>query len=1210
MRLGPAGLVVTAWLLAAAPADARQAFGPAGPDVSSVLDRDAWTATVLASCRDLAAAEGEADRAFAAAMPGEGASREQASFLAREAVARRVSRANARRGALAHLTTLLFAFKARAAVVNGGDGEAMAAIVEALLATADPCAIQAVESTLLAAVFGLPFSDATAAGLLADGPFDVADAQLHRLAAEGVSVDEAFVRLRPDDDALALAHVAGVLREAAAGSADTAPRARRDRERRLLQVLEFLPLVFEPLRLRFYLHAKVDEVEGTFGVTLPDAVDEHLFQSVEGQHFASLAAMRRLSDTPPRDTLAAVAPLLDRWFRRTALPGLARGLGRDPHAAYAFFVASGGVVAPGRVGGGFATTVAHPAFALEDLRRMGLPEALATVARRRVPAPVAAAFTRIEATAADLTLDPAEVEAALTARWRSPAFQARLRKVLLTDGASGARVSTLDAIRPVVVDASRTRGRVDRAAVRAAIDVVAALKARDVARLVASELDALPDPAAAEYLPTAAALMLERERRQVVDSAFRESTSGAAVGFLLRRFMGGTLPVSLASPGGVAGDEFAEFVDTLTPKNADSGRDYRGRQARRVTLVHDGREYHDALVEVIDSARHFLNVSAFDWKTDSGGREIAYRLMAKTLGIDGAGYAAFEDVFAAGLAYDPGGERIALYDLPTTRLKDLLLWHFFMTSAHPEVAAARDKARQAGATLACTAVRTCGDLQGLVLDTPEPDVRARQAFQAIESLFTARPPALADVRPRRALRDYGQDGDGLRRFVRRVGLRRADRPDTTFPIAIVADGKQNVFNIRWGEPSEIFPYVVTEPVRDIYFSLAEFGIRVVLWKAPIEFPWNVGAVPWPGRRVGGRLPMPFVPWPWIASVPGFGWAGVTTSLGLQWLIASDIRMWWASVNHTKSWSNESRALESGMGMASKYFNAYETHKTWHDMGVLVEGPIVADVNDHFVQVFNQARVNNGGLAASRGTPIARLRYEDFRAVDAPAPAEAASRTWLLTTHPENGDANYRGVFAAALAAARRNIYVENSFFSDPLVARLLMHKAREFRARVQCDGLDGLACAARRRAAVQIYLVLPDTSDKPIVDAVGAADFFQMLDLGIKVHRWNPRAGWSAARMLHSKVWLVDYQPGGGGLAYVGAANATQRSHLADNEAGILSTDAAFVQDVYERIFVRDLTRDSRRESGENFRVERAANGIVAGSRLLRRLLVELLWLI
>jgi hypothetical protein len=119
-----------------------------------------------------------------------------------------------------------------------------------------------------------------------------------------------------------------------------------------------------------------------------------------------------------------------------------------------------------------------------------------------------------------------------------------------------------------------------------------------------------------------------------------------------------------------------------------------------------------------------------------------------------------------------------------------------------------------------------------------------------------------------------------------------------------------------------------------------------------------------------------------------------------------------------------------------------------------------------------------------------------------------------------------------------------------------------------------------------------------------------MLHLGIKICRWSPPAGWSAARMLHTKAWLIDYEPDRGGLSYVGAANATQRSHLSDNEAGILSTSRAFAADVYTRLFERDISTDSRLEGPEGFHLVWSSNAVVRASRWLRRFLVDLLWFI
>jgi phosphatidylserine/phosphatidylglycerophosphate/cardiolipin synthase-like enzyme len=400
--------------------------------------------------------------------------------------------------------------------------------------------------------------------------------------------------------------------------------------------------------------------------------------------------------------------------------------------------------------------------------------------------------------------------------------------------------------------------------------------------------------------------------------------------------------------------------------------------------------------------------------------------------------------------------------------------------------------------------------------------------------------------------------------------------------------------------------------------MQEFDVEIMMWKGFLEFPWHLGPVPIPGRKLAGVIPMPFIPYPWLNAVPGFTWASPVASILLQYLLAADVRVWWGMAAHSKSVSNERMALESGMGMAAKYMNRYPDLKTWHDTGIVVEGPIVDDVNDHFVWVFNEARVNNAGGPRSRGVEIEELQYADFVPPTLPAvPGEAApgerapppvaERSWMITTLPEDNNYNYRGIFMAALAAARRNIYIENVFFSDPLVAHMLVRKAREFRARVDCAGLDPAVCAELRADSVQIHLIVPDSSDRPIIDAVGTADFHEMLHLGVKIYRWNPARGWSARKRLHSKAWLIDYEPGKGGLCYVGSANATQRSHVADNEVGILTTSPALADSLYTRLFAPDMLEDSRRESPEHFHVV-SARPVIAASNRLRKLLVSTFW--
>jgi phosphatidylserine/phosphatidylglycerophosphate/cardiolipin synthase-like enzyme len=311
------------------------------------------------------------------------------------------------------------------------------------------------------------------------------------------------------------------------------------------------------------------------------------------------------------------------------------------------------------------------------------------------------------------------------------------------------------------------------------------------------------------------------------------------------------------------------------------------------------------------------------------------------------------------------------------------------------------------------------------------------------------------------------------------------------------------------------------------------------------------------------------------------------------------------ISHAKSVSSETAAMESGMGFATKYFNIYPGFHTWHDAGVVVHGPVSGDVNERFIREFNRARVNNRGIPESHGVKIPRLSYDDYTYQ---GKAGTGDRTWVLTTNTDGKDYDYRGVFMAALAAAQDNVFIETPFFSDPLISRMLVRKAREFRGRIDCNGLTNIECVAKKRDAVKIYLILPEATDKPSIDLVGRSDFYEMINEGVKVFRWHPQRGYAADKMLHTKAWLIDYKEGQPALAYVGSHNADQRSLWADNEMGILSTSPKFCRALYESLFLQDMKIDSTRASRGSFEIERLMNPGQTLGRFLRLVLVDLSW--
>ncbi|MBI4462012.1 MAG: phosphatidylserine/phosphatidylglycerophosphate/cardiolipin synthase family protein [Acidobacteria bacterium] len=1082
-----------------------------------------------------------------------------------------------------------------------------------LFGQATPCSLETLENSLFSAIFDLPpVWDSNNVGANFHLPAEVERRYRERRKELG-ALEAVYRALRPENPEAAFTYVDALMARLAT---DGANGPASDRQRLVQSLQQYLRTIAEPIRIQTYLRAKVVELEGALRATIPGRATAKLFAAAERELYRNETALWRLEMTPPEQVVTRLEPLVNRWFHRHALPAVQKALARDPFAAYWFFVQTGGVARGPVPFNGSRVRVVPETLALDSLKNLSLPEALAQLAHKRIPSAFVQAHALLEQAFTDFTLTREDAVGHVSTVELEPRQRDKPCRFLETPH-NPARLSTLDFYAQLVHDANQIGGRADWEQVRGGLALLTQAKRsrlQEVIAVLVSNGAANGDPAPLRrYLEIAGELLLELEQRQATERRFQEATGGGLTRWVLRDLlMSPGVPTQLWAPEGVTGNEFAELLDKIGPKNRQSGNRYHGKPTSEIRLVHDGREFRESVIEVIDTADSFLNIASFDWKLDPGGKEIAYRLMAKKLGIEGPAYERFLAAFSPSLTLEPN---TLFYDIPPRYMKNLLVYFFFRTSDLPAIAEAhRLLENRLGGELTCPTVLSCGDLASLKTRAgenydrrraTEPDYQETwEVYRSLQALFEGKPAELDRVRSRAALADYVAEGEDLRRFVRLYGRKRADDPTTPFPINILVDGKQNLFNVDFGRSRE-FPYFLSDPFWNIYVPLYEFDARLLFWKGVLEFPWHAGPLPLPGRKIFGVFPMPYLPYPWLGLVPGFGWAGIGGSLFLQHLLATDVRAWWAMAMHAKNVSSESKAIESGMGMGTKYFNVYPEFSTWHDMGVKVQGPIVGDVNDHFVQLFNTARVNNAGVPRSRQVNLPRLQYEDYCYA---GPRDPGPRAWVVTTYPEKADYNYRGVFMAALAAARKNIYLENSFFTDPLVARMLMHKAQEFSGRVNCAELSDFDCADKKRQAVEIYLVLPDASDKPILDVVGQADLFEMLHLGVKIYRWNPPRGWSASKMLHSKVWLIDYEPSQPSLVYVGSANATQRSHLTDNEIGILSTSPEFAGEVYEKVFRHDLTTDARPESRASFHTPWSARQLTRSGRWFRSLLVNLLW--
>jgi phosphatidylserine/phosphatidylglycerophosphate/cardiolipin synthase-like enzyme len=1099
------------------------------------------------------------------------------------------------------------------------DSQTFGRAMEALTEGSTPCALDVLESTLLVAAFGLPLKKQwVEERITPEQVLGEVENEYARQAKLGRTLEDTYVELRPKNERQSNREIEAVLEGMTTGSPSQTGVNPELRRPLIQQIGHFFQLAAAPLRLKQYLTMVVATLDTSVGVRISQTSVDRLQENVEKKLYKDLEMMRKFAASSPRENVNQTYPIIDDWFQNDALPELQKRLFHDPFSAYWFYVQTGMIAQKTIAFRGAKVQVDPTTPDLKTLKRHSMEGSHQLLFRSKIPRSYVERFRELERSMTETVVPSDEFRRRLIENGEKADVRARLVRLLPPEG----KVSSLDLLSATIRDASRFQGALDTDALKAGFRVFHQAK-RDTLDREINTLPQAPDRSRlAIYLRTAGEWMLELEEREASEHSFQEALGGGPIGWLLRHtVIGNGVPVELWAPGGVTGEAFTRLVDGVVAENPKSGWSYRGKDGSDVRFVDSGEAYHRVLFDLINNAKDFLNIQQFDWQLDRGGKEVTYRLMAKKLGLTAHEYEALVEEFQSGVRLDSAAKTKTLFfDIPPSKMKNLLVYELISHTEREPLKALRQKLASAlEGKLDCPSVEACGDLSKLYSTAGtgydqhrKSEARYQQAWEVyreLQALFDERVPELKDIRPQPSLADYLRDRSRVQRFIRRFGLKRTDAPERPFDLNILVDGKQDLGKVRWLRPSTELPYVYSYPVRDLHNQLFEFDVKLVLWKGIIEFPWHIGPLPIGGRWIGGVFPFPYIPWPWLQYVPGFGpehaWGGIGWSMIFQHLMATDIRTWWAMASHTKSVASESTSLESGMGFATRYFNLYPGFRTWHDAGIVARGPVVGDVNDRFVRQYNRARVNNRGIPESHGVKMPPLRYEDYAYGGQESPGY---RSWVLTTNTDGKDYDYRGVFLAALAAARESIYIENVFFSAPLISRMLVRKAREFRGRVNCNGLTDLECGIKKRDAVKIYLILPEATDKASIDLVGRSDFYRMINEGVKVYRWNPRSGYSARKMLHTKAWLIDYQEARPALAYVGSHNADQRSLWADNEMGILTTSPTFAKALHDGLFVGDLKNDSIQASRSSFEVERLMNPEQALARFVRLVMMDLSW--
>jgi cardiolipin synthase len=206
---------------------------------------------------------------------------------------------------------------------------------------------------------------------------------------------------------------------------------------------------------------------------------------------------------------------------------------------------------------------------------------------------------------------------------------------------------------------------------------------------------------------------------------------------------------------------------------------------------------------------------------------------------------------------------------------------------------------------------------------------------------------------------------------------------------------------------------------------------------------------------------------------------------------------------------------SGVCISSKWLGSPARNvPPWRDTGVAVRGPAVAQLEDAFKDSWN-----------AMGAPLERLSEQWEQAEQAERAHEAGSVALrIIATQPPSASLYRLDQLIASVA--RETLWLCDAYFVGiaPYVQALV----------------------AAARDGVDVRMLVPGSSDIPIVRGLSRGGYRPLLQAGIRVFEWN-------GSMLHAKTAVADGQ-----WARVGSSNLNVSSWLGNREIDVAIEDAEF----------------------------------------------------
>lgn len=235
---------------------------------------------------------------------------------------------------------------------------------------------------------------------------------------------------------------------------------------------------------------------------------------------------------------------------------------------------------------------------------------------------------------------------------------------------------------------------------------------------------------------------------------------------------------------------------------------------------------------------------------------------------------------------------------------------------------------------------------------------------------------------------------------------------------------------------------------------------------------------------------------------------------------------WISRDHRKLLTVDgAHGFLSGVCISARWLgDAQRDVPPWRDTGVALRGPAVVELEHAFA--------DSWGLI---GLPLPDTVWQPAHAPTPLTPSTAGDVALrVIATQPSTASMYRLDQLIAAMA--RKTLWLTDAYFVG--VAPYVQ------------------ALAAAARDGVDVRLLVPGTSDIPLVASMSRSGYRPLLKAGIRVFEWN-------GSMLHAKTAVADGQ-----WARVGSSNLNLASWLNNREIDVAVEDAGFAAQLatqYER---------------------------------------------